>query len=81
MIDTLRDRLSAMDIEMTFDDEVKKLVAKAGFDPVYGARPLRRALQNKVEDMLSEEILSGNITAQNKYICSVSDEHITVRPQ
>ena len=69
MICSLRDRLRAMGIEMTFDDSVRELVAKAGFDPVYGARPLRCALQNKVEDKLSEEILSGRVTAANRYIC------------
>ena len=81
MIDTLTDRLKAMNISMSFSDEVKKLVAKAGFDPVYGARPLRRALQNKVEDMLSEEILSGNITSGGKYICRVSGDAVTVEPE
>ena len=69
MIATLKERLKAMDIDMSFDDSIGELVAKAGFDPVYGARPLRRALQNKVEDILSEEILSGRVTAGNKYVC------------
>lgn len=78
MIDTLKDRLKAMDIVMEFNQEVRKLVAKAGFDPVYGARPLRRALQNNVEDILSEEILSGKITAGNKYICKVENSKIMI---
>lgn len=73
MIDNLRGRLKAMDIEMTFADDVKKLVAKAGFDPVYGARPLRRALQNKIEDKLSEEILQGKVKAGGKYTCEAVD--------
>ena len=76
MIATLRDRLKAMDIDMEFDPQVKKLVAKAGFDPVYGARPLRRALQNKVEDKLSEEILEGKINPDFRYICRVEDEDV-----
>lgn len=73
MIDTLKERLRSMNIEMSFDDEIKVLVAKAGFDPVYGARPLRRALQSKVEDMLSQEILSGKIVAGEKYICKAEN--------
>ena len=76
MIDTLGERLRTMDIEMDFDDEVKKLVAKAGFDPVYGARPLRRALQNNVEDKLSEEILEGKVKSGGKYICRVVNDQV-----
>ncbi len=71
MIDELSKRLAAMDIEMSFDSETTDLVADAGFDKIYGARPLRKALQSKIEDKLSEEILSGNVTAKNKYKCSV----------
>ena len=73
MIDTLKARLKAMDMEVDFGDDVTKLVAKAGFDPVYGARPLRRALQNKVEDKLSEEILSSKILPGKKYVCRVEN--------
>ena len=76
MIVTLRDRLKAMDIDIEFEPQVKKLVAKAGFDPVYGARPLRRALQNKVEDKLSEEILEGKIKPNFQYICRAEDEDV-----
>ena len=76
MIATLCDRLKAMDIDMEFDSQVKKLVAKAGFDPVYGARPLRRALQNKIEDKLSEEILEGKIKPAYAYLCHVIDEDV-----
>ncbi|MBQ7294752.1 MAG: ATP-dependent Clp protease ATP-binding subunit [Clostridia bacterium] len=73
MIKELSQRLKAMDIEMSFSDEVTDLVADAGFDTVYGARPLRKALQTKVEDKLSEEILSGKVEAKNKYKCTVTD--------
>ena len=76
MIDTLKNRLRAMDLDVAFTDEIKKLVAKAGFDPVYGARPLRRALQNKVEDKLSEEILSARLLPGKKYVCGVKGEEI-----
>lgn len=78
MIDTLISRLKAMDIEIEFDKGVSELVAKAGFDPIYGARPLRRALQSKVEDMLSEEILSGRVVAGEKYICKAKNDKAVV---
>ena len=73
MLDALKERLKAMDIEMDFDDEVKKLVSEAGFDPVYGARPLRRAIQSKIEDKLSEEILHGKVKSGGKYRCEVKE--------
>ncbi len=71
MIDELSKRLAAMDIQMSFDSEITDLVADAGFDKVYGARPLRKALQSKIEDKLSEEILSGSVSPGKKYNCRV----------
>ncbi len=54
-------RIEAQGIHITFDDAVAAMLAKEGFDPVYGARPLRRAIVRKVEDSFSEEMLSGRI--------------------
>lgn len=76
MINELQEKLRAMSIEMSFSDEVTNLVADAGFDITYGARPLRKALQRKLEDKLSEEILSGNISAGNAYRCEVKNSEI-----
>ena len=50
-----------MDIELT--DTAKRLLAKRGFDPVLGARPLRRTIQREIEDQLSEKILYGEVAA------------------
>ena len=61
MLDEVKDRISRRGITVSFNDEVTSLLAKEGFDPVYGARPLRRAIVRRVEDGLSEEILSGRI--------------------
>ncbi len=61
MLNQLKKRLAANDITAGFTDSAIAEIAKEGFDPVYGARPLRRAIQSKLEDMLSEEIISGNI--------------------
>jgi len=47
-------------------DEAKALLAKKGFDPVYGARPLRRAVQSMVEDRLAEEMLEGRVKSGDK---------------
>lgn len=79
MIRELKDRLHSMDIDMEFTPEVISKVSDAGFDTVYGARPLRKALQSLVEDKLSEEILSGKIQANGKYTCEVEDGEIVFK--
>lgn len=61
LLDTLKKRLAELDITAEFDRSVVEAVADAGFDPVYGARPLRRAIQTNVEDMLSEKMLDGSV--------------------
>ncbi|MCE5236461.1 MAG: ATP-dependent Clp protease ATP-binding subunit [Clostridiaceae bacterium] len=66
MLDLVAQRLSARGIELSFSDDVVAYLADAGFDPAYGARPLRRAIQQQVEDGLSEEILRGRIFAGDR---------------
>ena len=62
MIKEVTDRVKAnMDIEMTITDAALKEIAKEGYDTSYGARPLRRAIQNKIEDKLAEEVLKGQV--------------------
>ena len=61
MLKGLESRLSANGITAEFTDNAISEIAKEGFDAVYGARPLRRAIQNKIEDMLSEKIIGGEI--------------------
>ncbi|GAB1534127.1 MULTISPECIES: ATP-dependent Clp protease ATP-binding subunit [Brevibacillus] len=62
MTDELRKRLKEQDIDFQLTEEAKKVLAKEGFDPAYGARPLRRAIQRHIEDNLSEELLKGTIS-------------------
>lgn len=61
LLRSLSKRLSALDIDAKFDESVVSAVALAGFDAVYGARPLKRAIQTNIEDMLSEKMLDGSI--------------------
>lgn len=61
MLNRVADRLKERNVFITFTDEAKDFLAKQGFDENYGARPLRRAIQQMVEDTLSEEILEGTI--------------------
>lgn len=74
MLSTLAKRVSELDIELEFSDEAVDAIGKAGFDPVYGARPLRRAIQQRIEDKLSEEMLEGKLEAGKKYICNYNDD-------
>ncbi len=58
-IDRLRDRLTEKDYQLTIDDEALDFLAEVGYDPVYGARPLKRALQQYLENPLAQDILAG----------------------
>ena len=66
MLSTLEKRLADMGITVEFSGEAVSAIADAGFDKVYGARPLRRAIQSKIEDRLSELILENKITPNSK---------------
>ncbi len=70
MLDNLKSRLKALEIEIEFDVTAIDALAEVGFDKVYGARPLRRAIQSKIEDPLSEKILDSSIKKGSKIKCS-----------
>ena len=74
LLKTLKNRVHDMGIELDFDDSAIDKIADEGFDPVYGARPLKRAIQSQIEDRLSEEMLEGCMTSGNKYICKHKDD-------
>ncbi|HXC39922.1 MAG TPA: ATP-dependent chaperone ClpB [Burkholderiales bacterium] len=61
----LETRVARMDMKLEFTDEALSELAKAGFDPVYGARPLKRAIQQAVENPLAKQILEGKFTAKD----------------
>lgn len=79
MLKSLTKRLADNEISAEFTDNAITKIAKEGFDPVYGARPLRRAIQNQIEDMLSEEIIDGSISPGDKITVDVSDDKFTVK--
>ena len=78
MLETLKSRLGANGITAEFTDEAITKIAKAGFDPVYGARPLRRAIQSEIEDMLAEKMLDGTVKNGAAIKIDVSDDKFTV---
>ncbi|MEE1026840.1 MAG: ATP-dependent Clp protease ATP-binding subunit [Acutalibacteraceae bacterium] len=75
MLDGLKQRLSLLEIEAGFDESAIDAIADVGFDKVYGARPLRRAIQSKIEDPLSEKMLDGSIKKGDKVICSFKENN------
>ena len=74
----LTDRLSEMKYHITYDESLVEYLAKIGYDELYGARPLKRAIQDKVEDLISEEVLSNNVLEGKKYELKVVDDKITL---
>lgn len=77
MLAGLKKRLSDMEIEIEFTDEAVSAIADKGFDEVYGARPLRRAITSDIEDPLSEKMLDGTIKANSKVKCDFADGEFT----
>lgn len=79
MAKTLTDRLGEQGIDFNLTESALEKIAEVGYDPEYGARPLRRALQREVEDRLSESMLSGVITKGSKVALDVQDGEFIVR--
>ncbi|MBU3192610.1 ATP-dependent Clp protease ATP-binding subunit [Clostridium algidicarnis] len=79
MLHLVTDRLKQIEINVEFDEESKRFLAKKGFDKVYGARPLRRAITKIVEDKLSEEILKGNISKGNTVYGYMEDGNLVFK--
>ena len=68
-----------MDIDISFTDEAIALIAKEGYDPAYGARPLRRELQSKVEDRFAEEFLTGDIKKDDSVTVDAADGQLVFK--
>ncbi|MCI9015692.1 MAG: ATP-dependent Clp protease ATP-binding subunit [Clostridia bacterium] len=79
MLDEVVKRLKENDIEIKVDKSVKELIANKGIDKAFGARPLRRTIQNTIEDKLAEEILDGNLKSGDKAKIVAKDEKIIVK--
>jgi len=74
MLKEVQGRLSAREIELTLTEEAKAWLAKQGFDPMYGARPLRRTIQRLVENPLSQKILQGEVKEGDSIIIELGPE-------
>ena len=76
MLEVLNERLISLGIDVTFDDLVVEKISKEGFDTIYGARPLRRAIQHQIEDKLSEKVLEGTVKTGEKMKATIIDDKI-----
>jgi len=72
----LKSRLAEMNMELVLSDDARTLLSEKGFDRIYGARPLKRAIQKYIENPLSMEILQGNISEGTKLIADVEGDRI-----
>jgi ATP-dependent Clp protease ATP-binding subunit ClpC len=78
MADELRKRLKEQEVDFTLTESAKMFLAKEGYDPMFGARPLRRAIQKHIEDRLSEELLKGNINKGDAVTIDEKDGELVV---
>ena len=78
MVDELRKRLNEQGVDFELSEDAKVFLSKQGYDPAYGARPLRRAIQKFIEDRLAEELLRGNIAKGDFLKIDEKDGELTV---
>jgi ATP-dependent Clp protease ATP-binding subunit ClpB len=79
LIRTLQERLADQQIQLSISDEAKEYLAANGFDPVYGARPLKRFIQRSVETILAKEIIAGKIKERTNVVITVENGEIHLK--
>ncbi len=79
MIGDLEKRLAKMDIKVKVSENMKGYIAKQGFDPIYGARPLERTIRKMIEDQLAEEILKGSVSKDGNILIDYEDGKLTFK--
>jgi len=78
MLDMVNDRMKAIGINLTVDESAVELLSRQGYDPNYGARPLRRTIQSAVEDKVAELLLEGKIKDGDSITITAKDEKIEI---
>ena len=79
MVEGLKKRLADRSLKLCITDKAKELIIERGYDPLYGARPLRRYLQSSVETLLARAILSGDIAAGSTLTVDVENDELVCR--
>ena len=78
MLANTEKRVAELGITLDADDDAVKKLAKTGFDPVYGARPLRRVIQSEVEDAVAEQMLEGKLKNGDRATVTVEDDRLCI---
>lgn len=78
-LDRLYQRLEERGYEVTITEPALELLGKTGYDPVYGARPLKRAIQQEIENPLAQQILSGELVPGKPVTLDVENDHIVAK--
>ena len=81
MLKQVQKRLELQNYKVEIDDSAKELIAKKGVDNNYGARPLRRSIQNMLEDKIAEAILDGIIKPGKKAVATAKDDEIVIKAE
>jgi ATP-dependent Clp protease ATP-binding subunit ClpC len=77
-LNKLSSRLTKIKYQFKFESSVTEMISKVGFDEMYGARPLKRAIQDKIEDYISEEVLRGELKTETPYIVTSENDVIII---
>jgi len=77
-LDKLMSRISELKYNISYETSLIDFITKIGYDENYGARPMKRAIQDKVEDLISEEVLVGNVIEGKNYILKVEGEEVKI---
>jgi ATP-dependent Clp protease ATP-binding subunit ClpB len=80
-LEGLRRRLAERDLALSVSDEAMDRLAEAGFDPVYGARPLKRAIQREIENPLAQAILSGRFVGGDRILVALEGGELKFEKQ
>jgi ATP-dependent Clp protease ATP-binding subunit ClpC len=80
-LDKLSKRLVGLKYDITFDETILELISEVGFDETYGARPIKRAIQDKIEDFVSEEIIKGNMVEGVPYTLISVEKEVVVKTE
>ncbi len=81
MLSEVSKRLEEKNINVTFSNSVFEKLSEKGYDPVYGARPLRRAVTSDIEDLLSEKYLSGDLKSGKKYVLEYTENEYALKSE
>ena len=71
--------MSELKLIFKYDDKLVSHISKIGYDELYGARPIKRAIQDQIEDLVSEEVLNGNVIEGKQYSLSVKSEKVIIK--